>query len=206
MVSKKENSTLTCIVAVIENGVPYFAGDAFAGNVPDSWYTSANQTIMRQPKVFRKGSVLFGFNGSVRMGQLVQHVFELPDYTPGQEKIQYLVAQFVPALQKCFGEAKFGEGDNLDGGLMLALEGNLFTMNKEFGVYHAADRYQAIGQGSIVAIGSLHTTAQLGLPPQERLYLALKAAERHTSVVSEPFTYITSEMDQAEILPTALAK
>jgi hypothetical protein len=137
------------------------------------------------------------------MGQLLIYVFEPPEYSHDQDKVRYFVAQFIPALQKCFEEAKFQEGSDLDGGILLALDGELFTINREFGVCNTANTYEAIGQGCEPALGSLHTIAQLGLPPQERLYLALKTAERHTCVVSPPFTFIAPELDQAEpLLPS----
>ena len=190
---------MTCIVALIENGIPYFAGDALAVNIPNSYHSRANQTVRRQPKIFHKNGMFFGYNGSVRMGQLLEYTLEPPAYVPGQDKIKYLVAHFIPALQGDFKEAKFDD-ENIEGGILLALEGELFTINSEFGVCNTADGYEAIGQASEVALGSLHTTAELRLPPRERLYLALKAAERHTCVVSAPFTYITTGMEQPEIL------
>ena len=190
---------MTCIVAVVENGVPYFAGDSLVVNLPGAYYAKANQTVRREPKIFQKNGMFFGYNGSVRMGQLLRYIFEPPAYTPGQDKVRYLVTRFIKDLQACFGQAKF-EQESLEGGILLAIEGELFTISQEFGVCNTANAYEAIGQGAEPALGSLHTTAQLGLPPRERLHLALKAAEHHTCVVNAPFTYLTTEMDQAELL------
>lgn len=191
---------MTCIVALIDNGMPYLAGDALVVNMPHDYHSKVSQVVRREPKIFSmwQNGMLVGYNGSVRMGQLLSYVFEFPEYTASQEKLRYLVALFIPALQKCFADAKFQEeGGGLEGGILLALEGELFTIGDDFSVCNTANAYAAIGQASEVAIGSLHTTGQLGLPPRERLLLALTAAEQHTCVVSAPFTYLTAEMTEA---------
>lgn len=187
---------MTCIVAIVENGIPHFAGDALVVTVPSQYHSKVQQTVRREPKVFKKDGLYFGYNGSVRMGQLLQYVFVIPAYASGQDKVRYLVSHFIPALQGCFSQAKFQE-EELDGGILLALEGELLTIGKDFSVCNTADPYAAIGQASEVALGSLHSTAQLGLPPRERLHLALKAAEHHTCVVSAPFTYLTGTGDSS---------
>jgi hypothetical protein len=191
---------MTCIVALVEKGVPYFAGDALVVNVPNDYHDGGvSQTVRREPKVFKKNGMLFGYNGSVRMGQLLQYELDIPEYVSGTSKMKYLVSDFINALQSHLLKAGY-ERDGLGGNILLAIEGELFTIGKEFHVCNTADAYESIGKASEVAIGSLHTTAWLGLPPKGRLYLALKATEHHTCVVAPPFTYITSEMDQPELL------
>ena len=105
---------MTCIVAVVENGVPYFAGDSLVVNLPGAYYAKANQTVRREPKIFQKNGMFFGYNGSVRMGQLLHYVFEPPAYPSGQEKVRYLVSAFIKALRECFAQAKF-EDEGLEG-------------------------------------------------------------------------------------------
>lgn len=191
---------MTCIVALVQDGVTYFAGDSLTVNVPHDFHDGGgSQTVRREPKVFQKNGMLFGYSGSVRMGQLLQYELDLPEYVPGTNKLKYLVSDFINAVQDGFEKAEFGR-EVLGGNILLAIEGELFTIGKAFHVCNTADHYESVGKASEVAIGSLHTTAQLGLPPLERLFLALKATERHTCVVSAPFTYITSEMEQPEIL------
>lgn len=190
---------MTCIVALVENGIAYFAGDAFVGNVPSQYHSNVSQTTRREPKIWARDGMLFGAHGSVRMLQLLRYVFDIPVYPSGKDKVQYLVQQFIPALQGCFDKNKFHD-EELGGGILLSLGGELFTIGDGFNVCDTADGYDAVGKASEVAIGSLYTTEQLDLPPLQRLYLALEATEHHTCVVSKPFTYITSEMQEAEIL------
>jgi hypothetical protein len=191
---------MTCIVALVQDGTAYFAGDAFVGNVPSQYHSNVSQIIRKEPKVWARDGMLFGANGSVRMLQLLRYVLEIPKYPEGKDKIQYLVQQFIPALQKCFDKNKYHD-EELGGGILLSLGGELFTIGDGFNVCDTADGYDSVGKASEVAIGSLHTTEQLGLSPLKRLYLALEAAEHHTCVVSKPFTYISSGMSEAEILP-----
>lgn len=191
---------MTCIVALVENGITYFAADSFVGNVPSQFSSHVSQTVRKEHKVWVRNGILFGGNGSTRMLQLLRYQMEIPEYTAGQDKMKYLVSVFIPALQDCFTNNEF-HNEKLEGGIILSLEGELFTINDVFGICNTSDAYDAVGKASEVAIGSLHTTEQLKLPPKERLYLALKATERHTCVVCEPFVYITNEMDTAEPLP-----
>ena len=115
------------------------------------------------------------------------------------DKINYLVQQFIPAIQECFAKNKFDEG-SLEGGLLLAIEGELLTINSEFGGCDTADSYESVGKSHEVATGSLHTSTLLRLPPRQRLYLALVAATRHTCVVQEPYHYIATGMEYPTIL------
>ncbi|SRR6266568_2923795 len=190
---------MTCIVALIENGVTYFAGDAFVGNVPSQHHSAVSQTIRKEPKIWTRDGMVFGANGSVRMLQLLRYVMEIPEYINGQDKVRYLVTKFIPALQDCFDKNKYEDGE-LDGSILLSLGGELFTIGGAFNVCNTSDSYDSVGKASEVAIGSLHTTEQLDLPPLKRLYFALEATEHHTCVVSKPFTYVTNEMIEAEIL------
>jgi hypothetical protein len=60
---RKERGTpaVTCIVAIAENGMPYFAGDSLVVNLPSASYSRAEQNVKREPKVFKKNGMLFGY-------------------------------------------------------------------------------------------------------------------------------------------------
>jgi len=137
------------------------------------------------------------------MIQLLRYKFDIPEYVTGRDKRAYLVADFAEALQNYLIKVNFHK-DGLGGNLLLSWEGELFTIGEHLQVCNTADNYDAIGKSSEVAIGSLYTTAQLDLSPLQRLYLALKATEHHTCVVSSPYWFITSEMEQAEPFPVVL--
>lgn len=191
---------MTSIVALIQDGITYFAADSLVVSVPSDYHDGGvSQTVRNEPKVFKKQDMLFGYSGSVRMGQLLQYQLEIPEYASGTNKLKYLVSKFIPALQACLSDGDFGR-EGLGGNILLSLEGELFTVGKGYAICNTADSYEAIGKSSEVATGSLYTSTYLDLPPLKRLYLALKSTERHTCVVCAPFMYITSEMDQPELL------
>lgn len=195
---------MTCIVALAENGITYFAGDSLVVNPPNAFHSGVSQTVRHEPKIWAREGMLFGANGAVRMLQLLRYHFEIPAYTPQQSKVAYLVRDFIPALQECFTKHEYSI-DGLEGNILLSLQNELFTIGKEWNVCDTADGYDSVGKASEVAIGSLHTTARLvGLSPLERLYLALLATEHHTCVVSQPFMYITSEMEEPKPLLSKL--
>lgn len=192
---------MTSVVALIENGITYFAADSLVVTTPSQYHSGVSQTIKQETKIFKKNNMLFGASGHVRMAQLLRYEFEIPEYTPGCDKMKYLVSCFVKGLQLCLIGSGF-DLDGLGGNILLSLEGELFTIGDKWNICNTADKYDAIGKSSEVAIGSLHTTSQLeSLSPLQRLYLALQATEHHTCVVKSPYWFITSEMEQTELFP-----
>lgn len=55
-----------------------------------------------------------------------------------------------------------------------------------------AGGYAAVGCGQELALGALFATEQTSLRPQERLEVALEAAERFSAGVRAPFAYMSS--------------
>lgn len=197
---------MTCIVALVDKGVTYFAGDALVVNVPSQYHSGVSQTVRKEPKIWKREGMLFGANGKVRMLQLLRYHLVIPPYQSGRNKIEYLVQDFIKTLQDCFTQNEF-DIDGLGGNILIGLEGELFTIGDSFAVCNTSHGYDSVGKASEVAIGSLHTTAQLTeLPPLERLYLALLATEQHTCVVSQPFTYIVDGMEEAQPLLSTIQR
>lgn len=190
---------MTSVVGLVEGGISYLAADSLVVSVPSQYHSRVNQTVRKEPKVFKKNGMLIGASGDVRMMQILRYIFEIPAYTPGRDKVEYLVADFIKALQTCLKQENFSEED-LDGNILLILEGEIFTISESYVVCNTLDNYNAIGKSSDVARGALYATARLGLPSQGRLLLALEATEHHTCVVSSPFLYITNRMEQPDIL------
>src|SRR5436305_5717111 len=95
---------MTCIVGVAEQGVVYIGGDSAA-------VSSYNKTVKRDPKVFKKGDLLFGTCGSVRMRQLLQYKLDIPVYSGG-DLMEYLVTHFINAVRDCFKDGGFAKAEN----------------------------------------------------------------------------------------------
>ena len=179
---------MTCIVGLVEDGIIYFGGDSVAVN-------SYSKTVKRDPKVFKKGDMLFGTCGSVRMRQLLRYRLDIPVYTGG-DLMEYLVNDFIDAVRQCFkqeGFAREEKGREEGGKFLLGFQRELFYVDHEYDIGRLADPYHAIGCADDIALGSLYSTAHGGFEPLQRLEIALRAAEYHNTDVCSPFTFETSQ-------------
>jgi 20S proteasome alpha/beta subunit len=184
---------MTCIVAIADEGSVYFGGDTL---VVGSYY----KTSIDDTKVFERENMLFGTCGSVRMRQLLRYCLNIPTYTGG-DPLTYLVTDFIDAVRDCFkkgGLAQEEQGREKGGKFLLGFQGELFYIDHEYDIGKPAYHYYAIGSGEELALGSLFSTAQLGLKPLQRLELALQAAQCHNTDVGSPFTFVTSEKGTLE--------
>jgi len=80
--------------------------------------------------------------------------------------------------------------------LLITINNMLYIMSNSFS-YVPIDTYTAIGSGSELALGSLHTTEYLNknlmpkeISPRERIRLAIAAAEKFDSSVGGPVTIL----------------
>lgn len=178
---------MTCIVAVEYRGKVHMGGDAAGSN-------GQTIAIMTEPKVFRRGRFVIGYTTSFRMGQLLQHTLKAPplsaewaDNLPG-----FMVTKFIPAVRKCLSDGGYLKRSDevIKGGTFLVgVKGELYVVESDMQVGRVADGYYAVGSGSELALGSMHTTRLDDLTPQARLLAALSAAEHHATGVAGPFTF-----------------
>ncbi len=61
--------------------------------------TEDGDRILRSPKVFERGGLLFGVSGEMRVGQLIQHVFDIPAPEDGQDIEQFVVRDLCGRLR-----------------------------------------------------------------------------------------------------------
>jgi len=183
---------MTCVVGIIKAGTVFIGADSCSSNCS---YAS----IYKNPKVFRRGELLFGFTTSWRMGQLLEHNLSVPSRPEGITDLAYLIAHLVPAMRSCFKEGGFAEIKNAQesgGTFLIGYRGSLYEVDSDFQVGQWVNEYAAVGSGMYVALGSLHATS--AFDPEERIKLALQAATDHTPYVRPPFTI----MQQPEKGPT----
>lgn len=177
---------MTCVVGLVHEGQVYLGADSAAIS---GW----DLTVRSDTKLFQNGPFVGGFTSSFRMGQLLAHAWK-PPKASDDNTMRYLVGPVVASLRKVFKAGGYkGESGEEGGTFLLGYEGALYTVSSDFQVGVSADPYAAVGCGGPVACGSLHATARLDLGPQERLRLALEAAERHSAGVRGPFVYQTLE-------------
>ena len=173
---------MTCIAALVEDGVVWMGGDSAASN-------SSQLTVCRRAKVFLTHGLVMGSCGSGRVHQLLQYVFVPPPYQ-GIDLETYMVTAFIDAVRACFqagGYAKKESEQESGGHFLVGIGGRLFEIQPHYFVIEALDNYYAIGAADDLALGALFATRGLNLSPAQRIEVALQAAERHSTSVRAPF-------------------
>lgn len=141
------------------------------------------------PKVFRNGDFLMGFTSSFRMGQLLRYAFTPPDKWPTKDLYEYMVTDFVNGIRSCLkggGYARTESGEESGGTFLVGFQKRLFVISDDYQVSEWALPYAAVGCGAPYALGSLYATE--GESPEDRVRIALEAAEKFSIGVSSPFT------------------
>lgn len=100
---------------------------------------------------------------------------------------RHLVEHFVEPLQECLEEYGFStvdHGRKFGGFLMVGVNGRLMTIQSDYQVSEPADGYDAIGNGSPIAIGAMfactrYVDYQSYAPPKDVVETAIMATVKH---------------------------
>lgn len=182
---------MTCIVGIkTDNGV-LLGGDSVGSNR----YTKVQR---KDEKVFfldDKSEIAVGFTSSFRMGQIIRYHLRVPEIA-GDEYV-WAVREFIPALIKVLGEHGFmteDKGVKTGGNFLLAVKSRLFNIESDFQVGESIHDYDACGCGEDFALGSLFSTeGNEDLSATDRASLALRAAEKFSNGVGEPFNFVLTK-------------
>lgn len=180
---------MTCIVGIEHDGHVYLGGDSAAA---DDW----SILQLSEPKVFKVGNIVLGYCGSIRIGQLLQYGLALPEPTVNQSDMSYLTLDVIDAIRACLhGRGSLRKENEVEEtadstNLLLGYKGKLYYVDYDLHVGRSRDGYYAIGSGMHIALGSLFTTEKYDISPEERIKLALEAAENLCPGVKGPFTVI----------------
>lgn len=179
----RETGGMTCVVALVENGNVYMGADSAA-------VAGLAMTVRADKKIYRNGPMLIGFTDSYRMGQLLGYALDVPDRGDA-ELDQFMTTTFINAVRKCLTDGGYSKKENnLESGgtFIVGYEGNIFTVYGDYQVCRSVHAYAAVGCGDHLALGSLWSTDKIGsVLPQDRLGMALSAAEEFSSGVRRPF-------------------
>lgn len=180
---------MTCIVAVVDNvNKQVCMGGDSCGSGGNSWATYSN------PKVFIVEEFVFGGAGSFRMLDLLSHSFSSPPRPEGKSDDAFMRTNFINAIKECFTDGGIMKDEDgvlsFDGSdFLVGYRGKLYHVQADFSVLNCKEWGYAIGSGEEAARGSLWTT-QATENPEERVQLALRAAEEVVSSVRGPFTIV----------------
>lgn len=183
---------MTCIVGIVRGGTVYMGGDSCGASSAPGW-VSTTSTIHASPKVFVNGGVGFGYTTSFRMGQLLEHALVVPPHPEGMTPQRFVHGPLLNAITECFraGGYLLTKDGRIDGGMFLiGYRGHLFIMQDDFALIQNVFGFNAVGSGAAVAMGSMHTTQDLGWEVGDRMRAALDAAVRHCTGVLPPFHFV----------------
>ncbi|WP_226035776.1 hypothetical protein [Aquibacillus saliphilus] len=189
---------MTCIVGLVFNGVTYIGGDSLGSN-------GYSKTVRKDTKVFKlkdTNKAVVGYTSSYRMGQLLMYAKGLID-SRDEPNIdhEYLVTRFIPNTIKLFedgGYSKNSSGEKTGGSFLLGYGDRLYQVSSDFQVGESIDGYDACGSGEEFALGSLKTTENSNMSPEERIHLALQAATKFSTSVVPPYQIINTYDDKVE--------
>lgn len=169
---------MTVVAGFVHEGRVWMASDSLGVN---GW----DQTFDAGPKVVRKvigeGECLIGVSGDGVLLSLLRHDLELPTpaMTGDLDEWAFRVACAITDLcRESKPDVMHESGKAIAASMLLGAGGRLWMVatNQAWPV----DRWAAIGSGDEYAMGVLAAVDEIdpGLGPQERLWLAVKAACR----------------------------
>lgn len=187
---------MTCIVGIIGDGKVYFGADS-------QGTSGYSRVMMKNEKVFKKtflkksknsieeSTMIFGCSGSVRMTQIINHLFDIPEMNTELDEREYLVKVFVPDLIKCFstnGYLKTISGEISNCYFMCGFNGKIFSLDDDFHVGEPIDKFYAMGHGKDYALGSMFTNIENKNTNYVQILTdALKASAAFDLTVGAPF-------------------
>lgn len=191
---------MSCVVAVRDHkrNVLVIGSDAQASGECRKHYAG--------PKVFENEQFIIGATGSVRIANVLEHVWCPPGITPAsidpRDIIRAVVRDVIPSLKTCLTEAGIAVGDEIGEngqgwGLLLGWRTNILHVDQDLDVVSFKDSYAACGCGASYALGALYEMHENGeyLEAVERVERALRAAAAFDMHVSDEFHYVVQSID-----------
>jgi len=178
---------MTVIIGLEQDDKVYIGGDgvASAGSLTNK---------ITNPKVFIKKPMIIGFCHSLRMGQLLRYSLKIPPHPHGKDAFDYLTTNFISAVQSVLAKNGFFDLDPAKimscFPFLVGYRGKIYEVNGDFGFIKYEKKYCAIGAGTELALGSLHSTETLIKNPEKRIIMALEAASSFEASVGPPFTIV----------------
>lgn len=173
---------MTCIVGISERGTVWMGADSAA-------VVDTVDVLLVGSKLIRRGPLLIGVSGSAKAANVFRHDVPPPKRRSRHSR-RYMERDFGELVHRAFetmAALKTENGVSAWGGnALVGLRGELYLLDSTFGVTWIPDGYFAAGSGSPPALGALFATR--GMPPAERIHLALEAAAAHAKTILAPFT------------------
>lgn len=187
---------MTCIIGFTDpnKGVSWIGADSLGSN----GYTKETEM---PSKVFRNETfknVLMGGTTTFRHLDLLKYSTNLFDEIDLYKKTdidhKFMVTKFIPRVITLFKDGVVSETETQRGGnFIVATPGRLFEVQQDYSVLEPELGMCAVGCGEDVAMGSLITTKDLDMSPQDKIIKALEAAEQYCCGVQRPFRILCTD-------------
>ncbi len=182
---------MTCVAGLVHGRRVYMAADSFIG---DTNTGAVDRTLVRKIWIVPKTSVVVGFSGSVRLGQLLQAKLRLPAIGANADLDEWMTCEFVDAVWVALRDYSRADlaGDepeySLD--LLVGTKARLWEVDRAETALPLAAPYGAVGEAD-TAVAVLAATKRLRLPPKDRLALALELAAERSAFVRGPWHFLS---------------
>lgn len=173
---------MTVLAGLVHDGKVYIGADR---GMSDDNFISTSLT----PKIRKIGGMIIAYSASRGTGQLM-HFANYPE--PRLENLEgYLRIDFCDAIQKASEMFKIDINTKENGAdILVGINGRLFDVTTEDWSVSEYD-YTAQGSGYAYAIGSLHATNKLDIPPRTRVKMAIQAAIKHSPECEAPIDILS---------------
>ncbi len=175
---------MTCGIGIVDTESVWLAADSAA-----SCLSSGEIYTLKTAKVFQRGPYGFAYTTSYRLGQILRYETELPE-PPDVDLERFMATEFVRVIRRSFEDAGFVGGLGEHGSILVGVRGALFAIGAELQVGWPATPYAAVGCGRHIAYGALYALEGSGKPARERALVALRAAQKFSPAVREPFNFV----------------
>lgn len=161
---------MTTIVGVVKNGHVIMGADSLV-TAGDRKYIHP-----QMPKITNNNGYLVAGAGDVAACDILMYTWIPPMPSVSQRKniYKFMITDVVPSMREALEENgyKIDPNDKEAGfEILLALDGELFSISSDFSVIMDESGFYSIGSGSSFALGSLHTggTVEKSLEVAEKL-------------------------------------
>ena len=170
---------MSCVIGLVDKNKVYFGSDGIATT------QDAEARPVHAIKIFRRGSFLLGFTGSIRTGQIIQRGrFKLPKSIWGWPD---LIREQTTKKGAILSTEE--AGDIVTSSFIIGHKNKLYELLCDLQLNEVNKTgYTAIGGGALIAMGSLFTSDGRDFTPEERIYKALEAASEFVKTCGPPYT------------------
>jgi len=182
---------MTCVASYVDpEGNIFMGGDSIG-------ICGGTYCIVRDPKVFIRRNMIFGFVESFRMGDILKYDFQIPDHPKDFSTYQYLTSIFIPTLLERYEERRFltiTDNVAISNVFLLGYDKRIFKIEMDMAIIENSKNYDSAGCGESFAKATFFLLEKSELSPKEKIEKALNVASEF-SLVKPPFEilYLSSD-------------